>query len=250
MERHRGPAAIVAAIVVVVVAVLVVDALVTPRPTRIALYGDSLSMQSAQDFQFLAVESGKTTLLGGYNGLAPCDVLQRLDGDATSWHPDVAVLEFVGDNLTPCMKPYAVGTPAYYAKYQQDITTAVHMLRSHGVTVVLIGGPLVKDPGLSQNVQRLNSMYKSIASSTSGVRYVDAGSSVLENGEFTWTLPCLSSEQQCTGPPGTNVVRSPDGIHFCPSGATSVQGPYDVCPVYSSGAYRFASAMLGAAVDP
>ena len=117
MERHRTLAAIVAAIVVVAVAVLVVDAFLTPRPTRIALYGDSLSMQSAQDFQFLAVESGKTTLLGGYGGIAPCDVLPRLDGDATSWHPDVAVLEFVGDDLTPCMRGYAAGTPAYYAKY-------------------------------------------------------------------------------------------------------------------------------------
>jgi hypothetical protein len=205
-------------------------------------------MQAAQDFQFLAVESGKTTLLGAYNGLAPCDVLPRLDADAKSWHPDVAVLEFVGDNLTPCMRPYPVGTPAYYAKYLQDITAAVHTLRSNGVEVVLIGGPLVKDPVLAQNVQRLNAMYKSLASSTSGVRYVDAGSSVLSDGRFTPMLPCLPSEQ-CTGPSGQNVVRSPDGIHFCPTGATAVQGPYDVCPVYSSGAYRFASAELQAALS-
>jgi len=247
MERHRTLAAVVAAIVVVAVAVLIVDAFLTPRPTRIALYGDSLSMQSAQDFQFLAVESGKTTLLGGYGGIAPCDVVPRLDGDAASWHPDVAVLEFVGDDLTPCMRGYAAGTPAYYAKYRQDITTAVHLLRSHGVAVVLIGGPLVKDPVDSRNVERLNAMYKAVASSTSGVRYVDAGSSVLANGQFTWTLPCLSSEAQCTGPSGTNVVRSPDGLHFCPSGATSIQGQFDVCSVYSSGAFRFASAMLRAA---
>ena len=240
---------VVAAIVAVTVIVLVADAFLSARPTRIALYGDSLSMQAAQDFQFLAVESGKTTLLGAYNGQAPCDVLPRLESDATSWQPDVAVLEFVGDNLTPCMKPYAVGTPAYYAKYQQDMTTAVHILRSHGVQVVLIGGPMMKDPGLAQNVQRLNAMYAALASSTSGVHYVDAGQSVLAHGQFTATLPCLPSEQ-CTGPSGSNVVRSPDGIHFCPTGATAVEGSFDVCPVYSSGSYRFASAELQAALDP
>ena len=248
MRRHPGIAALVAGIVAVSAIVLVVDHFVTSQPERIALYGDSLSMQAAQDFQFLAVESGDTTLLGAYNGLAPCDVLPRLAGDAASWRPNVAVLEFTGDDLTPCMKPYAVGTPAYYEKYQQDAATAVHTLRSDGVDVVLIGAPLDSDPGLSQNVQRLNAMYASLASSTPGVRYVDAGDVVLAHGQFTSTLPCLSSEQ-CTGPSGTNVVRSPDGIHFCPTGSTAVEGSYDVCPVYSSGAYRFASAMLQAALS-
>jgi hypothetical protein len=247
MERHRGIAALVAGIVAVTAIVLVVDHFVASQHERIALYGDSLSMQAAQDFQFLAVEAGDTTLLGAYNGLAPCDVLPRLPGDAASWHPDVALLEFTGDDLTPCMKPYPVGTPPYYAKYQQDATTAVRTLRSDGVHVVLIGAPLDRDPGLAQNVQRLNAMYASLASSIPGVRYVDAGSSVLANGQFTTSLPCMPSEQ-CTGTSGTNVVRSPDGIHFCPTGTTAVQGPYDVCPVYSSGAYRFAAAMLSAAV--
>ena len=248
MQRHRGIAALVAGIVAVTAIVLVVDRFVSSTPERIALYGDSLSMQAAQDFQFLAVESGDTTLLGAYNGLAPCDVLPRLAGDAASWRTNTAVLEFTGDDLTPCMKPYAVGTPAYYAKYRQDATTAVRTLRGDGVHVVLIGAPLDKDPGLAQNVQRLNAMYASLASSIPGVRYVDAGSSVLANGKFTTSLPCLPSEQ-CTGPSGTNVVRSPDGIHFCPTGSTAVEGSYDVCPVYSSGAFRFASAMLQAALS-
>jgi hypothetical protein len=238
---------LIAAIVAVTAIVLVVDHFVASKHERIALYGDSLSMQAAQDFQFLVVEAGDTTLLGAYNGLAPCDVLPRLAGDAASWHPDVALLEFTGDDLTPCMKPYPVGTPAYYAKYRQDATTAVRTLRSDGVQVVLIGAPLDKDPGLAQNVQRLNAMYASLASSIPGVRYVDAGDAVLANERFTWTLPCLPAEP-CTGPGGMNVVRSPDGIHFCPTGATAVQGPYDVCPVYSSGAYRFASAELQAAL--
>jgi hypothetical protein len=247
MKRHRGMAVLVAGIVAVTAIVLVVDHFVASRHERIALYGDSLSMQAAQDFQFLAVEAGDTTLLGAYNGLAPCDVLPRLAGDAASWHPDVALLEFTGDDLTPCMKPYPVGTPTYYAKYQQDATTAVRTLRSDGVRVVLIGAPLDKDPRLAQNVKRLNAMYASLASSIPGVRYVDAGSSVLADGQFTNSLPCAPSEQ-CSGPGGTNVVRSPDGIHFCPTGSTAAQGPYDVCPVYSSGAYRFAAAMLNAAV--
>src|SRR5947209_18602392 len=125
MRRPHGMVAIVVAIICIVGLVLVVDHFVASPHERIALYGDSLSMQAAQDFQYLAVESGDPTLLGAYNGPAPCDVLPRLAGEAASWKPDVAVLEFTGDNPTACMKPFPVGTPGYYANYQQALSTAV-----------------------------------------------------------------------------------------------------------------------------
>ena len=73
--------------------------------------------------------------------------------------------------------------------------------------------------------------------------YVDAGRAVEGSGEtFTWTLPCLPIEL-CTGPAvagrRTNVVRSPDGVHFCLVGIDNAPG----CGEYSSGAFRFALAM-------
>jgi len=46
----------------------------------------------------------------------------------------------------------------------------------------------------------------------------------------------------------TNVVRSPDGVHFCPEETgTTWTG---VCPVYSSGAFRFAEAMVEGLATP
>ena len=93
-----------------------------------------------------------------------------------------------------------------------------------------------------------NQVYASVATANVGVTYVDAGQAVMANGAFTWTLPCLSNEP-CTGPSGTNVVRSPDGSHFCPTGQTTIEGYLAICNVYSSGAYRFAAAMLGPALD-
>ena len=52
------------------------------------------------------------------------------------------------------------------------------------------------------------------------LRYVDAGAAVLDEGRWTETLSCLPSEP-CVGgtdPLGraVNVVRAPDGVHFCP----------------------------------
>jgi hypothetical protein len=56
------------------------------------------------------------------------------------------------------------------------------------------------------------------------------------------------SDADCTGSSGSNVVRSPDGIHFCPVGKVTIRGRKDICDVYSSGAFRFAAAMLSAAL--
>jgi len=44
------------------------------------------------------------------------------------------------------------------------------------------------------------------------------------------------------------VVRAPDGAHFCPIGAAAREGVVDPCAVWSSGAYRYGSAMAGAVV--
>ena len=38
-----------------------------------------------------------------------------------------------------------------------------------------------------------------------------------------------------------NIVRAPDGVHFCPDGKTTLVGGFEECDVYSSGAFRFAS---------
>jgi hypothetical protein len=247
MARTKRPfLRVLVAMTCVAAVALAIDHIVLGQRPRIVLYGDSLSMQSAQDFQYLADTSGASTLLRAYGGLAICDVLPQLVGDAESWQPTVAVLEFSGDDLTPCMKGYAAGSPAYYAKYELDARAAVSALRGQGVRVVLIGAPVDADARASSHAQHLNAMYASLAAHVRGVSYEDAGRSVLANGRFTWTLPCLHSEP-CAGPQGTNVVRSPDGTHFCPDGRTAIEGSFDVCDVYSSGAYRFAAAMLASA---
>jgi hypothetical protein len=217
-------------------------------PPRIALYGDSLGMEAGQDFAYLAGASGASTLVHTYGGLAPCDFLPSMASDAASWRPTAVILEFSGDAFTPCMDGETFATPQYYQKYEADIQTAIDIFRPYGAEVILIGLPFDASAADNQNVANLNQLYGSVAAANVGVTYVDAGQAVMANGSFTWTLPCLPREP-CTGLSGTNVVRSPDGSHFCPTGQTTVVGYLAVCNVYSSGAYRFAAAMLGPALD-
>jgi GDSL-like Lipase/Acylhydrolase family len=240
--------AIVATTVALVAALTAALAYVDTRPgPRLALFGDSLSMQAGQDFEYLAAASGAPVLLRAYNGWAICDVLPHLAEDVASWKPNVAVIEFSGNVFTPCMKSYTIGTAPYYAKYRSDAEQAIDILRDHGVHVVLIGVPLDAWANLNENVVHLNAMYAELAATHAGVTYSDAGQSVLSHGTFTWTLPCLPFEP-CEGSAGVNVVRAPDGVHFCPTGQAPVQGIHAVCNVYSSGAFRFAAAMVSAAL--
>ena len=218
-----------------------------PGPPRIALYGDSLASEAAQDFQYLGGASGASVRIRTFPGVAVCDFLGTMAADAQTWQPTAAVLAFSGDAFTPCMAGYTLGTPQYYEKYMQDVQAAISIFRGVGTTVFLVGLPLDESASLSQNVVALNRVFQSLAKTNAGVTYDDAGQAVMANGAFTRTLPCLSFEP-CTDPAGTNIVRAPDGIHFCPNGQTSLEGYFEVCDVYASGAFRFASTMLGPAL--
>ena len=218
-----------------------------PGPPRIALYGDSLGMEAGPYFTYLAQEAGASTLVRTYGGLAVCDFLQDMASDAASWQPTAAVLEFSGDNFTPCMDGDPIGSAQYYAKYRSDLQSAIDIFRPYGTEVFLTGVPYDALPAANGNVSNLNQLFASVAAANPGVTYVDAGQAVMANGAFTQTLPCLPFEP-CTGPSGTNIVRSPDGVHFCPTGDTTIEGYFEVCNVYSSGAFRFAAAMLGPAL--
>ncbi|HUE06422.1 MAG TPA: hypothetical protein VMP41_03270 [Acidimicrobiales bacterium] len=212
-------------------------------PPRVTLFGDSLAGEAGEDFSTLAQAAGASAFVRAFPGTAPCDWIPQMSADDAEFHPTDVVLLFDGGYFTPCMSGYAFGSPEYYAKYQTDIQAAIDLLRADGAHVFLVGLPYDESPTLSANAATLNQIYASVAAANAGVDYVDAGQSVMAYGSFTWTLPCLPGEP-CTGPSGTDVVRAPDGVHFCPNGVSTQVDYFTECSVYSSGAFRFATAML------
>jgi hypothetical protein len=220
-----------------------------PGPPRIALYGDSLASEVGEDFAFLASSSGASAQVRTFPGTATCDFFATMAADAQDFQPTAAVLAFSGNAFTPCMAGYQPGTPQFFAKYQNDTQTAISIFRSVGAKVLLVGLPLDASASQSQDIPPINQIDQLLASGNAGVTYDDAGQAVMAGGQFTWTLPCLSFEP-CTGPNGTNVVRAPDGVHFCPDGMSIRVGYFEECDVYSSGAFRFAAAMLAPALTP
>ena len=224
----------------------------TRAPRRVVLYGDSLGWEAQAFFRTTLNDAGVTTIeTETFGGTAICDWFDAMRRDRATLHPDAVVIEFSGNALTPCMQRggAALSGDAYYAKYTADALAALRIFEPAGTRVFFAGTPInrhaaeIGDP----NADRLNQAYRAIAAFNRDAHYVDADQSVLEQGRWTATLPCLR-EEPCTG--GTdsqgravNVVRAPDGAHFCPTGPAAVHGVTSTCAVWSSGAYRYGKAM-------
>ncbi len=220
-------------------------------PVRVGLFGDSLAVESEPYFNFLLQAGGKATVSDfAYGGTAACDWLPKMLDYARLEHPRAVVFEFVGNTFTSCMAGCPLGSPAAVHRYCSAVSTAIHVFLGLGTRVFLVGTPINLTQWTTHDSgwDALNLAFAALAAKHPGrVTYIDAGSSVEgPHQSFVWTLPCLVFEP-CTGPTvagvRTDVVRSPDGVHFCPDRRGNDVGQVTRCNVYSSGAFRFAAAM-------
>ncbi|MBP7889566.1 MAG: hypothetical protein KA029_10925, partial [Ilumatobacteraceae bacterium] len=125
-----------------------------------------------------------------------------------------------------------------------DLEVLITRARRAGARVVLVGQPQ-RAPSFDHEdrVAAINGMLQEFATRWAFVSYVDAGAAVeAPDGQFADRLPCTQFDIDCAAD-GQTVVRG-DGVHFCP--VVNVTP----CPVYSSGALRFALAISSAANDP
>ncbi len=217
----------------------------TPVHQMVDLFGDSLGYQAEPYLDLLFAETGNVTVSNNtFGGTATCDWLGHMAASA-AMHPQAAVLVFSGNAFTPCMDGIVLRSPQYYDRYTSDTEQAIGIFAAAGSHVFLVGTPI--DASSAAGWERLDDIYRQLAQADPlTVTYVDAGASVeSSNGGFTWQLPCMSVEPSC-GTSGTNTVRSPDGIHFCPDGTPAKVGVTGSCDEYSSGAFRFALAIVNA----
>jgi hypothetical protein len=228
-----------------------VNALDKTYPPQIALFGDSLAWEAQPYFDKLVEVTGQSVLnYQSAGGTAVCDWFDEMHVVADDYEPKAVELEFSGNALTPCMAGFVPGTDAYYAKYRDDLETAAAIFAPTGARLYLVSAPINRGQAESDpHWDRLNQLYAAVAAALpSHVTFVDAGRAV-EGPDHTYTdtLPCLPVEP-CDGPivegVAMNVVRAPDGGHFCPVHSANEDGVIEGCPVYSSGAFRYAYAMF------
>jgi GDSL-like lipase/acylhydrolase family protein len=206
------------------------------RP-RVLLVGDSLVLQAAPYWVPMMQRAGYDVVQLSYAGTNTCDWFDAMRRQRSEFDPDVVAIAFGGNDLTDCMR-HADGSQLtraeFRAKYREDTETALEIW-DDDVAVYLVSPPAMFDGD-----RRFAPTYEAIAASRANVEFVDGGRLLTPCQDWRRTAPCLPDEPECTGPVehgvATNVVRSPDEVHFCPV-------PNDAgarCPVYSSGGYRFA----------
>jgi hypothetical protein len=223
------------------------------RVSKVILYGDSLAWEAKDAFRAaLAARGIRDVTAETLGGTAICDWLPEMRHDRDAVHPDAVVVEFSGNALTPCMRGN-MGVPLsglpYFEKYADDAQQVLRIFGSGGTAVYFAGAPisLTAERSHDPNTRRLNELYGLLVAGQPSSRYIDAGAAVTDHGHWTKTLPCLPQEP-CSGDRGpsgrlVNIVRAPDGAHFCPTGPPAVRGVTSKCSVWSSGAYRYGTAM-------
>jgi hypothetical protein len=189
----------------------------TPRPTAsgsrgpVLIYGDSLIEQATPYLQ-------STDQIRAFGGTALCDWVDKMARAAAVEQPSMMVVEFVGNDVTPCMQSYQ--TPdEVRAKYEADMARLKQIVDA---PILWVGPPPFRDRAPA-----------ALGLYSSEPRFVDAGEAVLADGAYTDTLPCLADEgwvQGCVN--GRIRVRASDGAHFATSGSG-----------YSAGGRRFADAI-------
>lgn len=187
------------------------------RTGPVLMYGDSL-LEEATPY----VRS--TDQVRAFGGTALCDWVDNIAKASALEQPSVMVVEFVGNNLTPCMHGYTAPEQVR-AKYEADMA---ELKQRVDAPILWVGPPMFRD-----RAPAAEGLYDSER------RFVDAGQAVLADGAYTDSLPCLPDESAAKGCVNGRIrVRAPDGAHF----ATSTSG-------YSSGARRFAEAIDQAVWD-
>ncbi len=219
-RRRRVTLAALAAVVVVVLGLGAVVIVLTSH-RKVLLIGDSI-MQSAgpaatgglqnQGFQVQVVAYFGTGLLD-----TRFDWLARMRQLVAQYHPDIVVVEFVGNyGLFGTRPGIADMTPQFYAAWAAAAQQATDILSSDHAQVYWVLGPPMAKPAMQQKLTTLDMIYLALRAPASPARrplFVDQVKPFTDpQGRY------LPSVVDAAGMPVP--LRQPDGVHLASPAGT------------------------------
>jgi hypothetical protein len=205
------------------------------RRSRVAFFGDSLGSETHPHLARLLADRGADYRFEGYPGAATCDYLDEMRSSERDYRPDVVVMLFTGNALTPCITDRSgdgrgiVGPDgstfdlsAFETAYLDDTRAAV---ATFGATVdVVLVGPPPTHPARSAAALFIDVLYQRIADEHANVWYLSPDRLLTEDGDYVDELPCTFIEP-CN--PGERVpIRADDRGHLCAPQPTFCFGGY------------------------
>ena len=171
------------------------------------VYGDSIVHAAAPFVQSTLARYGLTVVDASVGGTAPCDALQFVGSDMERYNPDLVVIAYVGNALSPCIN----GTDGQdvYARHFADTGRLVGAI---GHRPILLDTP----PGsIGQGHYTAYDVLVHYEASALGARVVDTAAALIDPTTqlFERSMPCMITTI-CT----RIDVRGPDGYHLTPAG--------------------------------
>jgi hypothetical protein len=215
-------------------------------PTRVSLFGDSLTYQARSAFLAGTAPLGvELATVSTRPGAALCDDRNAIVRDLASERPDLLVLEYSGNSFTRCMigadgHLLTVGSRAWRDRYRDDLQRVAAMAASTGTEIVWATAPPVEHIGTPDDYPaRIASVARAIAHREPDVSVADTGDALAGRDGYTPTLPCRPDETVLCHD-GRVVVRAADRLHF---DCVGVIDPLGGCLGYSAGARRYGDAL-------
>jgi len=221
-------------------------------PTRVSLFGDSLSYQSKVGFTARLERRAPGDLnVSARPGAALCDDRSTILEDLLRRRPQVLVLEYTGNSFTGCMRDaagtlLAIGSTEWRDRYVDDLRAVMTVASVTDTKVLWATAPPVHHLAAPENYPRqLAVAARKLSMTHHRLQVVDTGNALESNEHtFTSTLPCRADEHAfCVD--GRIPVRAADGLHFDCVGTIDAYGG---CIGYTAGGRRFGEAMADAAI--
>lgn len=219
-----------------------------PDRPHVVFFGDSLLWEAQDVIRFFGGFREVDIDVHASGGTALCDWSHSIAGALADPGVDEVVIAFSGNNLTPCAKDGS--GVSLQGK-------ALGELYGHATELLMDAAPADKpvlwvtapsNSGPNPNGDAVQRATVAAASAFPNAQIVEGGEHITPGGRWSATQPCIFFEP-CEGPVTAgvqhNVVRAPDGAHFCPT-------PYVAgltCDSYSSGALRYGLTILGPALQ-
>jgi hypothetical protein len=179
------------------------------RRPRVLIYGDSIVTDAHSTIASDLSAHGIFVHDASVGGTAPCDMLPFATQDVATYHPDVVVIAYVGNAITPCM----AGTAAAHQSLQRHYADTIQLIKVINRPVVLATPPgAIGDPLDTQ----YRTMLKLVQQATGRTTLVaDTATALLDprTRRFETTMPC-TKHQRCK----RVTVRKSDHYHLNAAG--------------------------------
>ncbi len=232
MSTHRPSVVIAAAVILTALLSVLIGLGVAPAagaaesdgPMRVLVVGDSIT-QSAQVPIIAAIEDqGAEVRLLAWGGTAPCDWIGPVAETVAETDPDLVLIEFAGNDLTPCIADTPRESAGFLDRYRTDSQALTDAAGAGGAVVRWSSVPYIDHRQHEAVARDLNRLYRSL--SDEGVLNPLRAALTVDGG-FGYADRCRGAAECGEAPRFSPVpIRSNDGLHLADAGSVRMASVY------------------------